>query len=139
MPALDRATQEAMGAVGLGAIEQTVAFGDFTDVAANGYIDLDDAIPVGAVVIGWRCVIATGFANDTTAIVEVGIGGNTAIFSADTAQSVLAAATVASASLAASSGDSAGAGTTVRVTVTGGSDFTAINAGEMTVRVWFFL
>lgn len=134
-----RAQKEAMSAVGLGVIEQTVAFGDFTDVAANGYIDLDEPLPQGAVVFGWRCRVLTGFTNDTTAVVEVGIEGTTAQFSADAAQSVLAAGIVAVASLAASSGDSAPAAKPIRVTVTGGSDFTAINAGEMIVTVWFFL
>lgn len=134
-----RAQKEAMSAVGLGIIEQTVAFGEFTDVAAHGYIDLDELLPQGAVVLGWRCRVLTGFTNDTTAIVEVGISGSTSQFSADTAQPVLAAGIVGAASLAASSGDSAPAGVAVRVTVTGGSNFTSINAGEMIVTLWYLL
>ncbi len=134
-----RAQKEAMSAVGLGIIEQTVAFGDFTDVAANGYIDLDEWLPQGAVVLGWRCRVSTGFTNDSSAVVELGVAGTTAQFSADTAQSVFAAGIVGAASVAASSGDSAPAGIEVRVTVTGGSDFTSINAGEMIVTLWYLL
>ncbi len=140
MPALNRGVLEAMEAVGYGAIEQTVAFGDFTDVDATGFIDLAAPIPRGAIVLGWSCSVTTGFSGDTSAVVQVGIDGTLARYSADTAQSVLTSSTkVGAASLAASSGDGLDGEVTVRVTVTGNADFTSISAGEMIVRVVFLM
>jgi len=116
---------------------QSLAFGDFTDNGdATGYIDFTSGtIPVSAIVLGWEAVVSTGFTGDTTAVIEVGVSGDTDAFSADTAQSVLAAATVGSASLAAES--YIGSAATPRVTVTGGADFGSISAGTMVVTVFY--
>jgi hypothetical protein len=117
-------------------ITQTVAFGDFTDnTDPTGYIDLTTKLPAGSLVVGWRAVVTTGFTGDTTAVVQVGKAGSLAAYSTVTSGSVLAAATVGSASVLATSFE--GAETTVRVTVTGGADFTSISAGEMTITVFY--
>ena len=118
-------------------VSQTLNFGDFTDnTDATGYIDFTtDDIPAGSVIVGWKAVVATGFTGDTTAVIEVGVSGDTDAWSADVAQSVLAAATVGSAPLAATAYVAAAA--TPRVTVTGGADFTSISAGEMVVTVYY--
>ena len=139
MPSVD--SLEARSLVGLGVIEQTVAFGSFTDnTDTTGFIDLTDTLPPGALVLGWRCRVKTGFTNDTTAVVQVGVAGDLAQFSADVAQSVFTSGTIRCACpIAADSGDDANAAATVRVTVTGGADFTSINAGEMTVTLWYLI
>lgn len=119
-------------------LSQSVAFGDFTDNGdATGYVDLTATLPAGALVLGWKCVVSTGFTGDTTAVVSVGIAGDLDRFSADTAQSVLAAATVGSLALAADAADGINAAVTVRVTVTGGADFGSISAGVMVVNVYY--
>lgn len=120
----------------LGLASQSLAFGDFTDNGdATGYIDITTQIPASAIVMGWEAVVSTGFTGDTTAVVQVGVAGDLDAFSADVAQSVLAAATVGSASLAAES--YLAAATTARVTVTGAGDFGLISAGVMVVTIFY--
>ena len=119
-----------------GVITQTVAFGEFTDVDTKGHIDLTTPMPKGAIPLGCKFVVATGFTGDTTAIVQAGVSGDTDRFTLNTDQSVLAAATVGS--LPATDGaDGMAAAQTIRVTVTGGADFTSISAGSMTVSVFY--
>jgi len=118
-------------------VSQTLGYASFTDNGdATGYIDFTSGtIPAGAIVVGWKAVVATGFTGDTTAVAEVGKDGDTDAYSADTSQSVLAAATVGSAAKEASA--FVAAATTPRVTVTGGSDFGNIAAGSMTLTIYY--
>ncbi|MCP4410908.1 MAG: hypothetical protein GY807_24845 [Gammaproteobacteria bacterium] len=120
----------------VGHVSQSLEFGDFTDnTDATGYVDFDTNIPASAIVLGWEAVVSTGFTGDTTAVIQVGIAGDLDAFSADTAQSVLAAASVGSGALALEA--YRGAATTPRVTVTGGADFTSISAGVMVVTIFY--
>ena len=118
-------------------VSQSLEIGDFTDNADDtGYIDFTtDDIPAGSAVIGWKAVVSTGFTGDTTALIEVGVVGDTDAWSSNTAQSVLAAATVGSAAKALYA--FIAAASTPRVTVTGGADFGAIAAGVMVVTVYY--
>ena len=115
---------------------QSVAFGDFTDVDTTGYVDLDTDMPAGAIPIGCKFVVSTGFTGDTTAIVQAGIAGTLDMFTENTDQSVLAAATVGSTPTP-DCADGMNAAKTIRVTVTGGADFTSISAGVMVVYVYY--
>ena len=116
---------------------QSLEFGNFTDnTDATGFSDFTSGtIPANAIILGWKAVVSTGFSGDTTAVIQVGINGDEDAYSADVAQSVLAAATVGSAPLAATA--YVGATATPRVTVTGGADFTSISAGTMVVTVYY--
>lgn len=118
---------------------QALAYGSFTDNEdATGYIDFTTgSLPAGAIVLGWKATVSAGFTGDTTAVVQVGVEGDVDAFSADTAQSCLAAATVGSASLAAASATPIASATTPRVTVTGGSDWGGIEAGSMVVEIYY--
>lgn len=120
---------------GIKTIAQTVAFGDFTDNAnTTGYVDLDVQLPAGAIPLGVKYVVATGFTGDTTAVVQTGVAGDLDRFSSVTDQSVLAAATVGH-GVAADACDGINAAQTIRVTVTGAADFTSIAAGSMKVEL----
>jgi len=133
-----RAIFRPVGERGTRSLEsQTLDYGDFTDNGdASGYIDFTTGqIPAGAVVTGFKAVVATGFTGDTTAVIEVGKSGDTDAYSADTAQSVLGAGTVGSGSNA--DANFVAAATTPRVTVTGAADFGNISAGSMTVTVYY--
>jgi hypothetical protein len=116
-------------------------FDDFTDGGStSGHVDLTTALPAGALVIGWRATVATGFTGDTTAVIGVGVSGDTDRFSQDGTQSVLAAATVGSANPAtADGGDGLNAAQTVRITVTGTADFTSIAAGSISLFEVFYI
>lgn len=117
-------------------LSETVTRADMTDnTNTTGYKDFAGTIPAGAFVQGVQMDVKTGFTGDTTAVVQVGKSGALAIFTADTAQSVLAAAVKASAAPVAT--QAIIAATTPRVTVTGGADFTNIAAGEMDVKIFY--
>jgi hypothetical protein len=120
-------------------VAQTVAYTAFTDGGStSGYVDLAVAIPAGSRFLGWQIVVGTGFTGDTTAVVQVGVSGNVDRFSQVTSGSVLVAGTIGSGSPAVSGDPNyIETDTTVRVTVTGGADFTSISAGSMTV-IYFF-
>ena len=118
-------------------VSQSVAFGDFTDNAdATGYVDLTDTLPAGAIPLGTKFVVSTGFTGDTTAVVQAGIAGTLDMFTENVDQSVLAAATVGSTPTP-DAADGMDAAKTIRVTVTGGADFTSISAGVMVVYVYY--
>lgn len=117
-------------------IRETIAIGDFTDnTDATGYVDLATQIPGPALVLGFSGEVDTGFTGDTTAVISVGIAGDLDKFSANTAQSVLAAGKVGSAAIA--NAAFIASATTVRVTVTGGSDFGNIAAGAADIGLLY--
>jgi len=125
------------GQVSIECLSQTVAFGSFTDGGGtSGYIDLTPKMPAGAIPLGVKYVVGTGFTGDTTAVVQTGVSGDTDRFSSVTDQSVLAAATVGH-GVPTDAGDGINAAQTVRVTVTGASDFGLITAGSMVVNVYY--
>jgi len=125
------------GGFAIKTLSQYLALADFTDnTNATGYADFDSQLPAGALVLGWKAEVHAGFAGDTTAVVQVGIAGALDDFSAVTTRSVLAPGTVGSITKV-GSGAYINAAVTPRVTVTGGADFTSINAGAMTVTLFY--
>ena len=118
-------------------LQQVLALADFTDnTNTTGYADFDEQLPAGAVPLGWKAVVSTGFTGDTTAVIQVGVAGDLDRFSNVTDQSVLAAGTVGS-RVADDALDGIAAAQTPRVTVTGTADFTSIVAGAMTVELYY--
>lgn len=123
-------------------ITQVCDVGDFTDgKSTSGYLDFDDAIPTGALVLGWKAVtVAAGaWDDDTTAVLMVGISGNTNLYSGVENGSVAAAGTIYSVCDDFETSFTTAA-TTPRVTVTGGADFTSfVTAGtpSSTVTIYY--
>lgn len=119
---------------------QVLGVGSFTDnTDTTGYIDIATQLPAGALVIGWKAVISGGFSGDTTATMQVGVSGTLDKFSVNTTTSCLTTGTVGCGAKLSASTYLATA-TTVRVTVTGAADFTAIKTaavGSMVVTVYF--
>lgn len=122
-----------------GALVESVAVANFTDGGGtSGFIDLTGKLPAGAIVQGWDFDCTGAFKADTSAVIEVGVSGTVAKFSADAAQSVFAAGRVGSASLAASSFQATEV--SPRITVTGGADFTSIKTdgtGAGTITIYY--
>ena len=118
-------------------IEKIFSRANMTDNAgtATGYIDFVEQIPANSLVVGWKCVTSLGFTGDTTAVIQVGKSGALTVYSTTTTGSVLAAGTVGSASVLATSFEAAAV--TPRVTITGGADFTSITAGTATVTLYY--
>jgi len=119
---------------------QTLSVADMTDATTTGTIDFDDALPVGAMVLGWKAVVSGAFAGDTSAVLSVGISGDLDKYSANTAQSVFTTGTVGSLALAADAATGLSAEKTPRVTVTSGSDFSDVvtdGNGEMVITIYY--
>lgn len=120
---------------GVRVIEEAVAFGNFTDDGGlSGHVDLAVQLPAGAIPLGATYEVATGFTGDGSATVQAGVAGDEDRFASVIDQSVFAAATVGH-GVAPDAADGIDAAQTLRITVTGGADFTSISAGAMTVRV----
>lgn len=111
---------------------------DFTDGGgASGYIDVTAGqLPARALVLGTAINVTEGFKGDTTAVVQVGVDGDTDRFSSVTDQSVLEIARVAM-GIPADGQDGFAAAQTVRVTVTGSTDWGEITAGKLFVTIYY--
>jgi hypothetical protein len=119
-------------------VSQELDHAAFTDsLGASGYIDFTSGqLPARALVLGTAINVTEGFAGDTTAVVQVGVSGDTDRFTLVTDQSVLSVARVASGP-ATDGQDGFNAAQTVRVTVTGGADWGSITAGKMFVTIYY--
>ncbi len=119
---------------------QTLAVADMTDATTTGTIDFTDALPVGAIVLGWKAVVSGAFAGDTSAVISVGITGDLDKYSANTAQSCFTTGTVGSLALAVDAVTGFSAEKTPRVTSTSGSDFSDVvtdAGGSMVVTIYY--
>jgi hypothetical protein len=95
----------------------------------SGFKDFAGTIPAGALILGWRVVTTVAWSGDTTAVMIVGVSGDTDRFTADTATaSVFATGIDGSNALAADAADGIAAAVTPRVTITSSADFTNTNA-----------
>lgn len=119
------------------AITENLVLADFTDGGATtGTATLATQIPAGALVLGWKATVATGFTGDTTAVIQVGVTGDADRFSSVVTNSVLAAGTVGANAQGAANAYCAAA-TSVLVTVTGAADFTSVAAGNLDLTIYY--
>lgn len=115
---------------------------DFTDggAASGTYDAANQQIPAGSIVLGCKINAPVGWTGDTTAVAIAGTSGDDDAFS-ETAVSVLAAAAVGYGHPATyNTDDFLTAATTIRITVTGASDFTIfVTAGlaRLEVEVYY--
>lgn len=123
---------------GLGIITDRIAYTDFTDGgAAAGTCVLSTQIPLGAWVHRCYLLNVTGFTGNTSAAVIVGDGTTTNRYNTGTPSVFTTANAI---DLGAVSGTAIHvAAASVTVTVTGASDFTAITAGAMTVKIFYYI
>lgn len=126
---------------GLGCINQTVSYSDFTDDGgASGHLDLDEQIPIGADVQKTILHSLTGFTGDTTAVLTIGDDGGVDV---DRYHSAGTLNVVASAAAGVDCGAPSGttwhvAAITVRLVLTGAADFGNFSAGEATVSICYW-
>lgn len=111
------------------ALKSWTARADWTDGGSTtGTLDFAaNAVPAKAHILGWVAVVTGAGSGDTSAVMKVGVAADDDRFSADVTQSVFAATTVGTGSIAADTMDSVVAAVTPRITVTTATDFTAIN------------
>jgi hypothetical protein len=128
--------------LGLRKVGQWVTYDQFTDGAgASGTLNLSKQIPAGSFVIGSKVKVTTGFTGDTTAVMDVGNASDEDRYSLTT-HNVLAAASnlLENADVGASGAaglDPTTSDTTVKLTITGASDFGLITAGKLYVEVFY--
>jgi len=117
-----------------------IKYTDFTDggAAAGTYDASDKKLPAGSRVLGCRLTLQAPFTGDTTAVAIAGTSTDDDAFY-ETAENVFAALTAAKYGAPATynTDDFLTAETTIRITVTSGADFTAVNGGQLTVEVFY--
>ncbi len=120
----------------VGVITETVARAAFTDGGStSGTYALKTQLPIGAYVERCFLVDVTGFTGDTSAVIIVGDGTDTDRYNTGT-PSVFT--TVAALDLGAVSGTAIHTtAKTVTITITSASDFTAVVAGSLTIRLYY--
>lgn len=119
-------------------IAETVAFGTFIDSeGTTGTHDLSTDIPIGATVL--RCVLAAplvGFAGDTSATITVGDGSDADRYMTGTPN--VFADIAGGLDLGVVSGVAYhAAAKTPKITITAGSDWGAVDAGALTIEIYY--
>jgi hypothetical protein len=123
---------------GVQCISETVLYSDFTDGGStSGTYVLAQAIPEGAYFYKTLVQNVTGFTGNSSAALIVGDGtdtdrymtGTPSVYTTDTSLDV----GVASGTLYHDAAKS------VTLTVTSGTDFTAVTAGQLTIKLFYFL
>jgi hypothetical protein len=118
--------------------ESGILYTDFTDGGgAAGTYTCKFELPVNF--FAERCILTdvTGFANDTSAAVTIGDGSDVDRLNTGT-PSVLTTATIIDLGVPSGTRPVITAYKPV-ITVTGAADFTSINAGAMTIKVWGYM
>lgn len=115
--------------------ETGIVYTQFTDGGStSGTYQLQIELPVGFYVERTQLLNLTGFANDTTAAITVGDGSDVDRYNTGT-PSVLT--TLGALDLGVASGVRfLATANRPTVTVTGGADFTSINAGGFDIRIY---
>jgi len=126
------------GGVVVQKFSETVGFAAFTDnLNATGQFDLTaGTIPIGATVLAAAVTAVTGFTGDTTAVMTIGDGTDVDRYNTGTIDVFTTAANGIAAGVA-SGVKYHDAAATVRLTITGGADFTSISAGSVTVELFY--
>jgi hypothetical protein len=122
----------------MGVVAQRVLFSDFTDGGgAAGALTMDGSIPVGAYVLRVVVTDVTGFTGDTSAVLMVGDGTDDDRYNA--AADIDVFTTVAALDGGAPQGTAVHvAAKTPVLTLTSAANFTAVAAGAMTVKIFYF-
>lgn len=116
-------------------ISETVLVSQFTDGGGtSGTFALTKKIPAGAFALQAVLVNVTGFTGNTSAVITVGDGSDVDRYNTGTPSVFTTAAAI---DLGVPSGTKIHtAETTITITITGGTDFTAITAGQLTIRIY---
>lgn len=121
-------------------INQTVLFSEFTDggAAVGTFTLTDGTIPAKATVLASAVTAVVGFTGDTSAVLTIGDGTDVDRYNTGTIN-VFATAADGIATGAVSGVAYHAAGKSVVLTVTSATDFGAVEAGSVTVRITYLL
>ena len=118
-------------------ITATVGYAAFTDGTSTvGTYDLTEVIPAGALYLGTAVTAVTGFAGDTSAVLTIGDGSDVDRYNTSTINVFSTAANGVAA------GIPSGvlyhtAQKTPKLTITSAADWTSVNAGSVTVELYY--
>lgn len=121
---------------------ETWLFSDFTDGGGtSGTRRMAGAIPAGALFLYAKVLVPAGFAGDTSAVIILGDGTTTDRYGLATGS---APSVFATAATGIEIGNPSGAVLQIAsvspvITITSGSDFTAVNAGSVTVSFFYLV
>jgi len=124
-------------AEGVGVLSETVARSQFTDGGSTTgtYVVTTAQIPQGAKVLGTTLVNVTGFTGNTSATIQVGDGSDVDRYGTGTPSVFTTANAIDLGAISGTAIHTAAA--TVTITITGATDFTAIAAGQLTLRIYY--
>lgn len=119
-------------------LTQTVPYTAFTDGGSTvGTYDLTvGTIPVGAIFVTSAVTAVTGFAGNTSAVLTIGDGSDVDRYNTSTVNVFATAANGVAAGIPSGVTYHATAAT-VKLTITTATDFTAVNAGSVTVELYY--
>ncbi len=121
----------------LGTFSQTVGFAEFTDgLSASGTFILTGQIPAGAIFLHSKVKVPAGFAGNVSAVLTIGDGSDPDRYNTGT-PSVFATAADGIQMGIPSGSKYHTAAQAVTLTIAGGTDFTAINAGSLVVSLYY--
>ena len=117
---------------------ETVGYAAFTDGGStSGTFDLSVSIPVGAVFLRAVLTALTGFAGDTSAVIIVGDGTDNDRYMTGTPDVFTTIA--AGLDLGVPSGVAYhAAAKTPTITITSNADWGSVNAGELTIELYYY-
>ena len=128
-------TSRKLGVVSV--IEETVDHADFTDGGgAAGTIQLQGTVPAGAVLLGSKVLVPEGFAGDSSAALTIGDGSDVDRYMTGT-PSVFATAASGIQTGAPSGNRLLTADNRPTVTVTSGTDWGSVTAGQLTISIYY--
>lgn len=123
--------------VEIGVVSQAVTYSQFTDGGSTlGTLTMTDYVPAGAILIGSKVLVTAGFAGDTSAVLTISDGSDVDRFNTGT-PSVFATAATGIETGVPSGNKLITTAVQPILRVTSGADFTAVNAGAMTVHVYY--
>jgi len=128
----------AVAQAGIVEINETIAFGDFTDnLDATGTYEMLEDIPAGALVLGATLTAVTGFTGDTSAAITVGDGTDVDRYNTGTIDVFTTAAAL---DLGAMSGAAVHiVDKTPTIILTSAAAFADVDAGSMDVSLFYVI
>jgi hypothetical protein len=118
-------------------IQETVLFSQFTDGGSTaGTYQMAGTVPAGAILLGSKALVNAGFAGDTSATLTIGDGSDVDRYNTGTPSVFATAATGVETGIPSGSKLVTTANRPT-LTVTSGADFTSVNAGSLTLTIYY--
>ena len=135
----ETAGSSGIAAVDVGAIvklTKTILFSEMVDAGTTGTFTFAESIPAGATLLSLDCVALTGFTGDTSATITVGDGTDVDRYMTGTPSVLTTAANGLDLGVPSGLPNHPSAKAPV-VVITSAADFTSVNAGSITLELYY--